>query len=580
MPYIGNSPANNVRGRFYYTATAAQTVFSGADSNGKTLAYQDGGYVDVYLNGVLLQDTTDYTATTKTSVTLTSGATAGDLVEIIAYGIFSVGDTVSAANGGTFKGNINVVGTVTSDGLTVDGNSSITGDLTVDTDTLYVDSTNNRVGIGTSSPTSKLQIRQGNNSNTAGIRVDENTAGNVYGALSASGTNTISLTAGSASSDSTTLRFLTASSGTEAEAMRIDSSGNVGIGSVPEAWHSAFNGVLQVGTYGVMAGTAGSAQFGSNFYYDGAYKRINNNYASRTYQENGNHVFETAATGAADSAISFSETMRIDSSGNLLVHKTSPDQAVEGMEFASGNYLLCTKSGGTTAYFNRTSSDGSIAEFRKDGTTVGSLGTQGTYLHIEGSTSGAYGLKFVGSSYIRPSKNNGLTSDNELDLGTPTARFDDIYATNGTIQTSDRNEKQQIASLTDAEITAAKAISKLFKTFKWNDKVAEKGDAARTHAGVIAQDVQQAMIDAGLDAGNYAFFISSTWWEADETYTDDDGVEQTRTNSYATAEEAPDNAVERTRLGIRYPELLAFIGAATEQRLTSIEARLDALETP
>ena len=55
------------------------------------------------------------------------------------------------------------------------------------------------------------------------------------------------------------------------------SASSVGIGVVPESWNSAFNGVLQVGTYGVMAGTSGSAQFGSNFYYDGAYKRINTN---------------------------------------------------------------------------------------------------------------------------------------------------------------------------------------------------------------------------------------------------------------------------------------------------------------
>ena len=105
------------------------------------------------------------------------------------------------------------------------------------------------------------------------------------------------------------------------------------------------------------------------------------------------------------------------------------------------------------------------------------------------------------------------SDDNAIDLGSSSARCDDIYATNGTIQTSDANEKQQIASLTDAEMTAAKAISKLFKTFKWNDKVEAKGDAARRHAGVIAQDVQQAMTDAGLDAGDYAFFISTTWWE-------------------------------------------------------------------
>ena len=201
-------------------------------------------------------------------------------------------------------------------------------------------------------------------------------------------------------------------------------------------------------------------------------------------------------------------------------------------------------------------------------------------------------------------------------------RYDDVYATNGTIQTSDQNEKQQIASLTDAEITAAKAISKLFKTFKWNDSVTEKGDAARTHTGVIAQEVEQAMTDAGLNAGDYAFFISTTWWETQtevpaveavdavyETVTipaveeevDAEGnviveaqaetTEQrlvseaveareayTRTDTYDTAEEAPEGATERNRKGIRYPQLLSFIGAATEQRLTSIEARLDALE--
>ena len=152
MPYIGNSPKNNVRGRFYYTATAAQTVFSGADTNGKTLAYQDGGYVDVYLNGVLLQDTTDYTATTKTSVTLTSGATAGDLVEIIAYGIFSVADAVAATTGGTFAGQVGATKFITTDTkietaifrindqtlstdttIASDENASCAGPLTIDT---------------------------------------------------------------------------------------------------------------------------------------------------------------------------------------------------------------------------------------------------------------------------------------------------------------------------------------------------------------------------------------------------------------------------------------------------------------
>ena len=124
MPYICNSPKNNVRSRYYYTATSGQTVFSGADDNGHTLAYQDGSYVDVYLNGVLLEDTTDYTALTKTSVTLTSGATTDDIVEIITYGIFSVPDSVSAADGGIFRNNIEVQGSITGTSF------ASTGDMT------------------------------------------------------------------------------------------------------------------------------------------------------------------------------------------------------------------------------------------------------------------------------------------------------------------------------------------------------------------------------------------------------------------------------------------------------------------
>jgi hypothetical protein len=106
MPYLGRSPSIGVRSRYIYTASGGQTLFSGTDSNGKTLAYADGAYVDVYLNGVNLVPTTDFTATTKTSITLTSGATASDIVEIVAYDISSIADTVSKLNGGEFGGNI------------------------------------------------------------------------------------------------------------------------------------------------------------------------------------------------------------------------------------------------------------------------------------------------------------------------------------------------------------------------------------------------------------------------------------------------------------------------------------------
>jgi hypothetical protein len=275
-------------------------------------------------------------------------------------------------------------------------------------------------------------------------------------------------------------------------------------------------------------------------------------------------VFFPAADTVAV-ATAGAERVRVDSSGNVLVGKTGANTATVGVEVSANGEMNATVSGGRVGLFNRLSSDGDIVQFRKDGTTVGSIGAYSGGMFI-GSPVGSDAFLVFESNVVRPAGADGSNRDNVIDLGKAASRFNDIYAGNATIQTSDRNEKQQIAELTPAEMQAAKAISGLFKTFKWNDSVAEKGDAARIHSGVIAQEVEAAMADSGLDVGKYAFFISSTWWEADG-------------QTYETAEEAPEGAVERTRRGIRYPELLAFVGAATEQRLASIEARLTELET-
>jgi len=117
MAYIGTSPSNGVRRRFVYVATANQTSFSGNDENGISLVYVDVAYLDVYQNGVKLKSVDDYASTTGTSVVLVQGASADDVVEIIAFDVFSIGDTVSAADGGSFGGNIGIGGT-----LSVTGN--------------------------------------------------------------------------------------------------------------------------------------------------------------------------------------------------------------------------------------------------------------------------------------------------------------------------------------------------------------------------------------------------------------------------------------------------------------------------
>ena len=125
MPYIGKAPKNSVRSRFTYQATAAQTSFSGSDSNSLTLSYPDSLYMDVYQNGVMLKAGTDYTATTGTTVVLVSSASANDVVEMVVYDVFDVADSYTKTQADTrypFLGNNSIIRT---NGATVETDISI-----------------------------------------------------------------------------------------------------------------------------------------------------------------------------------------------------------------------------------------------------------------------------------------------------------------------------------------------------------------------------------------------------------------------------------------------------------------------
>lgn len=213
--------------------------------------------------------------------------------------------------------------------------------------------------------------------------------------------------------------------------------------------------------------------------------------------------------------------------------------------------------GGTNTELIRIKNTGShfgrIASFYKGSSHHGYIGLssiqygQGVYMSSQEG-----GLKFqnqFSTVVVEPCDENGADKDDSTDLGRSANRFDDVYATNGTIQTSDQNEKQDIAELSDAERRVAVAAKGLLRKFKWQSAVTEKGNDARTHFGIIAQDLQAAFTAEGLNASNYAMFISTTWWEHEG-------------NKYYEAEHAPEGATAVTRLGVRYSELLAFMIAA------------------
>ena len=139
MPYIGKSPSQGVRNRYYYTVSAGATSVSGNDDNSNSLVFTDGEYVDVYLNGVSLVAGTDYNTTTANTIAGLSAMSANDVVEVTVYDVFSV-----------FSGNIN------SD-FSIGGALAVSGDYSSTT----LGSSNLRLGVNAGN-----SIASGGNYNT------------------------------------------------------------------------------------------------------------------------------------------------------------------------------------------------------------------------------------------------------------------------------------------------------------------------------------------------------------------------------------------------------------------------------
>ena len=546
MAYIGRQQDGfGVRSRFIYTATGGQTTFN-TDDSGNALSYADGAYVDVYLNGVLL-DPADYTATSLTSIVLGSGATASDILEVIVYDVFSVFS--GTFTNGITANTLHIVGDTTDDQVLIENTNA--GAANAPDLTLFRNS---------ASPADNdvLGILRFDGKNDAAETVE-------YAVIQAKADDV------SDGTEDGILIFKNSIAGSLSETMRIE-GGNVGIGTNSPNSYTGFT-VLTLN----HATNGAEIDFEKNGTVQGSIftPASADDFTIAAAHASGDLIFQAGG---------FTERMRI-SGDTLLVGKTASD--FDGGIFEAGSGGTFVSRTGMPLGVNRNSSDGALQNFYKDGSQVGRINTKGGDIVI-GTTTVA--IRFNdGLDAIQPFKaSTNAARNDEIDLGTSAAAYKEIFAQQGTINTSDENEKQQIASLTDAEIAAATAISKLFKTYKWNKAVASKGENARIHSGMIAQHVQQAMTDAGLDASKYGFFCSDTWWEkeievaaieADEENNIDAEDAYTYVEQYYSADDAPEGATQRTKLALRYNELLAFIGAANEQRLTSIEARLTALES-
>ena len=141
-------------------------------------------------------------------------------------------------------------------------------------------------------------------------------------------------------------------------------------------------------------------------------------------------------------------------------------------------------------------------------------------------------------------------------LGGSANKWKQLFAHNSTINTSDVNMKQDIEDLSEAEKRVAVALKGLVKKYRFKSAVAEKGENARIHIGVIAQDVQQAFINEGLDATKYSLFCEMTSYH----WTDDKGREQSSDEIPPCLTEA--DCTKQITYGVRYEEIFAFIVSA------------------
>lgn len=193
---------------------------------------------------------------------------------------------------------------------------------------------------------------------------------------------------------------------------------------------------------------------------------------------------------------------------------------------------------------------------RLEGTTGYQLGlnapvVSGTDTSVYMTAANAAGTAYgVGIESVYPSYQP--YPDNAMKLGNSSNRWTTVYATTGTINTSDERLKQQIKPIDDACLRAWEKVK--YVQYKWNDAVETKGDGARWHFGLIAQRVKEAFESEGLDAFEYGLLCYDSW-EAQTEEIDDNGVVVKRAHDAGN------------RYGVRYEEALALECAYLRSKL-------------
>jgi hypothetical protein len=334
------------------------------------------------------------------------------------------------------------------------------------------------------------------------------------------------------------------------EAMRLDSAGNFGQGVTPSAWGSGFT-ALQVKNASLWS-TGNDASLTANAYYDGTnYRYIGTAGATRQYHNtDGTISWSQAASGTAGNAITFTQAMTLNASGQLILGDTTADGRLKVLETAAG--------AGVTFYNSANNSAGQIGTTNEAGAA--------NSLEINA---------YRGSGRIVFKTNNtyaaSINSSGNLLVGTTTALG--TLTVNGTVSSSytgfyigEQTYRMQVASGQIQVIASSGGVYLPSGGTGWGSLSDEN---LKNITGLITNGIDAVK---SLRAARYT-------WKSDETNKPQVGL--IAQDIRAVLPEAVDENSDGF-LGVRYSDVIPLLVAAIQEQqalITTLTDRITALES-
>jgi len=423
------------------------------------------------------------------------------------------------------------------------------------TSTALIIDSNDRVGINVPAPTVPLEVNVAGSGDVFKLTRDTGTNGELNIDFSGANTNFNSEQGG--------FTFETSS---VANALVIDSSGRAGIGTTPNAWRTT-DSVLQLRNRASVAGLANDTHFSNNAYFDAGttWRAQDTAQAANYYQVAGVHAWRYAGTTTAGAAISWSEAMRLDTSGNLIVGSTFVDAAGsttlknEGSirsvytSGVGGDSLFGGIAGVSNGYqITADSSNNQTYKWHNGGTPSMTIDSSARIYLGNATGTGYYGSSAVGSKVVI-NYTSSSTDTNVTPKGL-VVRNDDTTANNvsqmvfGTINSGNTPigtaaiysvNKARTGSFSSADIGFATAASNGVLTERM--RIADNGEIAiqnivRTTKAVAVGASATTTLMSFNQAGGYHFVISGSikiYW-ADLGYPNGAGYAEYHLTSQAT----------------------------------------------